>query len=74
MLPGLLHAFRELPRYRAFTGMLPAPGAACSAGGLPGSAPAVLVAALVEDFPQRVVLVVTETPADAERWLAEKGI
>ncbi len=74
MLPGLLNGFRELPAYRGFTGTLPGPGAARSVGGLPGSAPAVLVAALAEDFPQRVALVVTGTPADAERWLADLSV
>ena len=74
MLPGLLNALREVPAYRAFKGLLPAPGAAVSVGGLAGSAPAVLVAALAEDFPQRVVLVVSESPADAERWLADLAV
>src|SRR3972149_5295413 len=71
MLPGLVKAFRELPAYRGLSGALPGPGAALSVGGLPGSAPAVLVAALAGGTPQRVALVVTGTPADAERWLAD---
>ena len=33
-----------------------------------------LAAALAEDFPQRVLLVVTATPADAERWLADLAV
>ncbi|MBI2615365.1 MAG: hypothetical protein HYW52_06795, partial [Gemmatimonadetes bacterium] len=74
MLPGLLNTLRELPAYRGFRGALPGPGTALSVGGLPGSAPAVLVAALAEDLPQRVALVVTETPADAERWLADLSV
>src|SRR5256885_10821189 len=32
---------------------------------------AVLVAALARRFPQRVFVVVTPTPTDAERWLAD---
>src|SRR5204862_5629058 len=39
--------------------------------GLPGSSPAVLVAALARRFPQRVFVVITSTPTDAERWLAD---
>ena len=42
-----------------------------SVGGLPGSSPAVLVAALAEEHPQRVFLVVAPTPALAEAWLAD---
>jgi transcription-repair coupling factor (superfamily II helicase) len=74
MLPTLLNAFRDLPAYRGFRGSLPGPGAGLSVGGLPGSAGAVLVAALAEDAPQRVVLVVAGTPADAERWLADLSV
>jgi len=74
VLPGLLNAFRGLPAYRGLRGALPGPGVALSVGGLPGSAPAVLVAALTEDAPQRVALVVTGTPADAERWLADLSV
>lgn len=74
MLPGLLKAFRDLPSYRVLTQRLPGRGAALGLGGLPGSAPAVLVASLAQDFPQRVSLVVTPTPADAERWLADLAV
>ena len=40
-------------------------------GGLPGSSPAALVAALSRRLPQRVFTVVAPTLADAERWLAD---
>jgi len=74
MLPGLLRAFRDLPAYRGLAGALPGPGEIRSVSGLPGSAPAVLVAALAEDSPQRVTVVVAQTPADAERWLADLSV
>ena len=38
---------------------------------LPGSSAAVLVATLARRLPQRVFAVVSPTPADAERWLAD---
>jgi transcription-repair coupling factor (superfamily II helicase) len=71
MLPRLLDAFRGLVPYRGLVQALPARGTAVGVGGLAGSSPAVLAAALAEDFPQRVLLVVAATPADAERWLAD---
>ncbi len=74
MLPRLLEVFRGLAPYRGLTRALPSRGAAVGVGGLAGSSAAVLVAALAEDFPQRVLLVVTATPADAERWLADLAV
>ncbi len=74
MLPGLLNALRSLPAYRALSGALPRRAQAVHLGGLPGSSPAALVAALAEDLPQRVLLVVAETPSDAERWLADLAV
>src|SRR6184192_2254565 len=50
---------------------LPSAGSRIALSGLPGSSPAVLVAALARRFPQRVFVVVTPTPTDAERWLAD---
>jgi len=67
----LLDRFDEMPATRALVEQLPAPGTQLAIGGLPGSSPAVLVAALARRLPQRVVVVVTPTPADAERWLAD---
>ena len=74
MLPGLLKAFQDLPPYRSLQERLPARNAGLAVGGLPGSSPAVLVASLAQDFPQRVALVVTATPSDAERWLADLAV
>jgi len=71
MLPGLLEAFRRLPAYRALEAALPPRGGVMRLGGLPGSSPAVLTAALAERLPQRVFVVVTASPGDAERWEAD---
>ena len=71
----LLDRMEQVPAFGALVADLPRPGAKTGAraalGGLPGSAPAVLVAALARRLPQRVLTVVTPTPADAERWLAD---
>jgi transcription-repair coupling factor (superfamily II helicase) len=74
MLPGLLSAFRELSAYRGLLADLPARETGRAVSGLPGSSGAVLTAALAEDLPQRVLVVVSPTPAAAERWLADLGI
>ncbi len=71
MLPGLLGAFRALPAFRAFTSRLPTQRRQLEVTGLPGSSPALLVASIAEHDPRRVLLVVTGTPADAERWEAD---
>ncbi len=71
MLPNLIAAFRRLPPYRALQRTLPLQGQERNLTGLPGSSAAVLVAALARDAPQRVFLVVTDTPAEAERWEAD---
>jgi len=71
MLPRLLEAFARLPGYRGLSAALPARGAAVTVGPLPGSSGAVLAARLAADHPQRLFLVVTDTPGAAERWLAD---
>src|SRR5205807_6839707 len=60
-----------LPATRAFAEGLPASGARQGIAGLPGSSPAVLLAALARRLAQRVFVVITPTPTDAERWLAD---
>ena len=60
-----------LPATRALAEGLPAPGARLGVAGLPGSSPVVLLAALARRLPQRVFVVITPTPTDAERWLAD---
>ena len=70
-LDFLLDRMEELPAFEALVRGLPRAGAGLGVGGLPGSAPAVLLAALIRRLPQRVTAVVAPTPADAERWLAD---
>src|SRR5438309_1515603 len=70
-LDFLVDRFDELPATRALSQGLPGPGSRLPVSGLPGSSPAVLVAALARRLPQRVFVVVTATPTDAERWLAD---
>ncbi|MBI3983332.1 MAG: transcription-repair coupling factor [Gemmatimonadetes bacterium] len=74
MLPGLIACVRDLPAYRGLLGDLPTRGGARAVSGLPGSSGAVLAAVLAEDLPQRVLVIVTPTPAAAERWLADLGV
>ncbi|HWP38825.1 MAG TPA: transcription-repair coupling factor [Gemmatimonadales bacterium] len=71
MLPRLISAVRADSTYRGLLADLPPRGAVRTLAGLPGSSGAVLTAALLEDLPQRVILVVAPTPAVAERWLAD---
>ncbi len=74
MLPRLVDAFLNLPRFRSVDSKLPNRGGALSIGGLPGGSAAVLAAALVKKHPQRTFLVVATTPTDAERWLADLNV
>ncbi|HYK82868.1 MAG TPA: transcription-repair coupling factor [Gemmatimonadales bacterium] len=70
-LDFLIDRLDALPATRALADELPAPGARLGVGGLPGSSPVVLVAALARRLPQRLFVVVAPTPADAERWLGD---
>lgn len=74
MLAPLLDAFRALPAYRGLMRDLPAQGDERGVTSLPGSSPAVLVAAIAQDVPQRVLLVVTASPAEAERWESDLAV
>ncbi len=70
-LDFLLDRFEGLPATTALAQRIPVAGARVGVSGLPGSSPAVLVAALARRLAQRVFCVVAPTPADAERWLAD---
>ncbi|HEY6060472.1 MAG TPA: hypothetical protein VIV10_07805, partial [Gemmatimonadales bacterium] len=70
-LEFLLDRLDEIPATRAIAERVPGAGGRVAVGGLPGSSPAVLVAALARRLPQRLFVVVTPAPADAERWLAD---
>ncbi len=67
----LLDAFERSAPARDLFERLPARGNSLSIGGLAGSSGAVLAATLVRASPQRLVVIVTPTPADAERWLTD---
>ena len=74
MLPRLVGAFRSLPTFQSLVQTLPPRATDLRLGGLPGSSPPVLLAALSEELPQRVFLIVAPSPADAERWLADLSV
>ncbi|GBD33698.1 Transcription-repair-coupling factor [bacterium HR33] len=74
MLAGLLDRFRSLAAYRELSGALPARAELRAISGLPGSSAAVLTAALAEDFPQRLLVVIAPGPSEAERWLADLSV
>ena len=63
-LDFLLEKFAELPANRALAADLPLAGKRAGVGGLPGSSPAVLVAPLVRQLPQRLFAGGAPTPAD----------
>ena len=73
-LPGLLALFGELPAVRSLLEALPEPGCGVALRPLPGSADAVLVAALAEAHPRRLLAVATPSATDAERWLADLAV
>jgi transcription-repair coupling factor (superfamily II helicase) len=70
-LDFLLDRFDELPATAALAERLPRDGSRLAVDGLPGSSPAVLLAALARRFPQRVFVAIAPTPTEAERWLAD---
>ncbi len=66
MHPVLLGSIRRQPQYGELRGRLPVPGSALGIAGLAGSAPALVVAALAEDEPNRLWVVVAPDPPAAE--------
>jgi transcription-repair coupling factor (superfamily II helicase) len=72
-LKPVLDAFDRTPAVRDLTERIPARGETLELGGLPGSSGAVLAAWLARAFPQRLLLIVAPTPAEAERWLTDLG-
>jgi len=71
LLDFLIDRVDGLPATDALAAALPARGARRGVAGLPGSSPAVLLAALARRLAQRVFVLITPTPTDAERWLAD---
>ncbi len=70
-LDFLIDRFDDLPATAELASGLPPRGARRAIGGLPGSSPAVLLAALARRLGQRVFVLISATPADAEGWLAD---
>jgi len=68
-IPILLDAFDQTPFARELVSRLPGRGTLLRLGGLPGSSGAALAAWLSRAQPQRLVVVVTGSPGEAERWL-----
>jgi transcription-repair coupling factor (superfamily II helicase) len=71
MIHSLLESFERTAFAIDLPERLPVAGTSLRLDGLPGSSPAVLVAWLAQRLTQRLFTVVTTTPADAERWLAD---
>ena len=73
-LEGILAAFESLPAFRRLVAEVPAAGARRAVSGLAGSTDALLVASLARHLPRRLLVVVTDTVSDAERWLADLSV
>jgi transcription-repair coupling factor (superfamily II helicase) len=70
-LKPVVDAFERAPAVRDLGDRLPGRGGTLRLGGLPGSSAAALAAWLVRTYPQRLLTVMTPSPADAERWLSD---
>src|SRR2546427_13237394 len=64
-LAFLIDRFDELPATRALAADLPAGGSRRTVAGLPGSSPAVLLAAIAPRLPQRPFVGGAPTPTDS---------
>ena len=67
----IIDAIGRTPGANAVLARLPARGSALRLAGAPGSSGAALVAWLGRELPQRTLVVVAPTPADAEQWLSD---
>jgi transcription-repair coupling factor (superfamily II helicase) len=70
-LARILDAFGQTAPARRLLEELPSRGLSRRLGGLPGSSPAVLAAWLARELPQRLIVVVAPTPAEADRWFSD---
>ncbi|HET9438571.1 MAG TPA: transcription-repair coupling factor [Longimicrobiales bacterium] len=66
MHPQLIQAMLRQPQFPGLLHNLPAPGQQLRIEGLPGSAPALLAAALVQSLPQRMWVLVAPGPNEAD--------
>jgi transcription-repair coupling factor (superfamily II helicase) len=67
----LLDAMRVQPAFAALVDALPVAGGSARIGGLAGSSPALLIAALARSQPQRIWIIVAHSPPDAEAFTAD---
>ncbi len=74
MHPRLLEAMARQPAFRAMEGRLPDRAAALSIGGLPGSAPALVLATLADRLDRRIWVAVAASPPAAEALEADLGV
>jgi transcription-repair coupling factor (superfamily II helicase) len=70
-LPALLEAIQAVPEFGQLVSALPPIHNRIHASGLPGSSDAVVVAALAHAGQGRFFVVIAESVAGAERWLAD---
>jgi transcription-repair coupling factor (superfamily II helicase) len=70
-LPTLIEAIEALPELDSVLGRLPARGQRIGVSGLHGSSDALLVSAIAKRISTRLILVVSDDVAGAERWLAD---
>ncbi len=70
-LPTLIDALERLPAFGELSKQLPRPRERLTIGGLPGSSPAVALAAVARAHGGRFFVLVAEHVPDAERWLAD---
>ena len=70
-LPALLEAVEALPEFARSLSALPPSNPRVHLSGLPGSSDAAVVASLARRAPGRFFVVVAESVAAAERWLAD---
>jgi transcription-repair coupling factor (superfamily II helicase) len=70
----VLDAFGHAAAAQELVARLPGRGASVRLSGLPGSSGAVLAAWLAQQLPQRLLVVIAPSPADAERWLSDLAL
>jgi len=70
-LSSVLEALGRTPSIRELWARIPSRGQRLTLAGLPGSSGAALAAWLAEQLPGQLLTIVTPTPSDAERWLAD---
>ncbi len=70
-LPTLIEAIESLPELETVLTTLPAPGEHRVVSGLHGSSDALLIAAVARRISTRLILIVSDDVAGAERWLAD---